>query len=174
MSAVNAHRRHSTLAIRALACSVALAVTAQPALAHPIHTTLTVLTTDVSGHTLTLNIRAFADDFSATVARFAGRPAPRDSSILSDEVTHYVRAQFAFTSNRGAPIVLQPCGVTRAREVYLLCFRITAAEGVRGASFVNRMLTELHPDQVNIVQLEAPSARRSFLFTKGSAASTLP
>ena len=39
--------------------------------AHAIHTTLTVLTTSPTG--ITLNIRAFADDFSASVAKFAGR-----------------------------------------------------------------------------------------------------
>ena len=33
----------------------------------------------------------------------------------------------------------------------------------------NQMLTELHPDQVNIVQLEGPGAHKTMLFTKGSA-----
>lgn len=162
-------RRHRAFALSALVCFLPASL-----LAHPIHTTLTVVQADVSGRVLTLNIRAFADDFSAMVARFAGRAAPRDSSVATDEVTRYVRAQFLLAGLRGAPVSLEPCGVTRAREVYLLCFRATFAEGVKGVTLVNRILTELHPDQVNIVQLESPSVRRSYLFTKGSAASSLP
>ena len=48
--------RHACLAL------AAMVVVAPAARAHPIHTTLTVVTTDATG--ISLNIRAFADDFS--------------------------------------------------------------------------------------------------------------
>ena len=56
------------------------AFAASAALRHPIHTTLTVLTPSTDARTMTVNIRAFADDFSATVAAFTGKRAPADSS----------------------------------------------------------------------------------------------
>jgi uncharacterized protein DUF6702 len=147
---------------------------APAAAAHPIHTTLTVVTPSIDGRTLMISVRAFADDFSASVARFAGLRAPADSSVVADEVTRYVRAQFSVSTATGAPLVLEPCGVTRSRELYWLCFRVALPLGLRGTTVRNQMLTELHPDQVNIVQLEKGVERKSYLFTKGSAASVLP
>jgi hypothetical protein len=158
-------------AARALA---ALALCSRIAAAHPIHTTLTVITPEAAGRVLRFNIRAFADDFSATVAKFAGRPAPADSSAVPAEVIRYIRARFTVTGAHGESLALEPCGITRARELYWLCFRVTLPPGAGGTKVGNQMLTELHPDQVNIVQLESGSARKSYLFTRGSALSALP
>ena len=138
--------------------------------AHAIHTTLTEITADDRG--VTLRIRTFADDFSASVAKFAGRRPPADSSAAESDVLRYVRARFSAAVG-GAPVVLQPCGMRRAAELYWLCFRIErparAALQVR-----NLMLTELHADQVNIVQLRGGATPRTMLFTAASTPATLP
>ena len=143
------------------------ASTAQIAFAHPIHTTLTKITSDQ--HTITLNIRAFADDFSATVAKFAGRAAPRDSSAPPEDVLRYARKFVAVFDGAGKVVELEACGVRRANELYWLCFKVTIAGSAKGAKLQNQMLTELHPDQVNIVQLDGSSVHKTTLFTKGSA-----
>jgi hypothetical protein len=155
--------------------AVGLAILSWPnrATAHPIHTTLTVLTSGDAGRSLTLSIRAFADDFSASVARFAGRPVPRDSSVSDGDVTRYVRARVSVLEDRGGAVAQTPCGVRRERELYWLCFRATLVGGVRGARINNQLLTELHPDQVNIVQLEQGRGRKSYLFTRASQAGVL-
>jgi hypothetical protein len=154
---------------------VGLLVAALPraADAHAIHTTLTVLTPENGERGLMLNIRAFADDFSASVARFARRPVPRDSSAASDDVTRYVRARVRALDANGNQAALAPCGVRRERDLYWLCFRVALPFGLRGVRINNQMLTELHADQVNIVQLESGRSRRSFLFTRTSEAAVL-
>jgi len=141
--------------------------------AHAIHTTLTVITPEAGERGLTLTIRAFADDFSASVALFARRPVPRDSSAASDDVTRYVRARVHALDARGNQAALVSCGVRRERELYWLCFRAALPSGLRGARINNQMLTELHADQVNIVQLENGRSRRSYLFTRTSEAAVL-
>lgn len=151
-----------------------LAFVTRSAAAHPVHTTLAVLAPDPAGHAITITIRAFADDFSASVARFAGRNPPSDSSVVADEVTRYVRVRFTVADAEGAMLRLEPCGVRRTNELYWLCFRVALVRGAAGARIRNQMLTELHADQVNIVQLERGTERQSYLFTKGSATSTLP
>lgn len=156
---------------RALCALLAVAAVAPAAHAHPIHTTLTVVTSDATG--ISLNIRAFADDFSATVAKFAGKRAPADSSAPDADVLRYVRAQFAVKDASGKQVELQPCGVRRAAELYWLCFRAVLPRGVSGTLVRNQMLTELHSDQVNIVQVESKGARKTLLFTKGSAPSPI-
>jgi hypothetical protein len=153
--------------VLAAACAIANAGMATAAWAHPIHTTLTKVTSD--DHSITLNIRAFADDFSATVARFAGHKPPVDSSAPLADVVKYLRAQFAVLDGSGKAVQLEACGVQRAAELYWLCFRAVLPTGAKGARIRNQMLTELHSDQVNIVQLEGPGTHRTMLFTKGSA-----
>jgi len=138
--------------------------------AHAIHTTLTVATVAPAG--LTLQIRTFADDFSAAVARFAGKRAPADSSAPDADVTRYVLAHVELRDGRNQRVVLQPCGFRRAAELYWLCFRAPAATG-SGYRFLNTMLSEFHADQVNIVQLDNRGARRTLLFTRGSPLATL-
>lgn len=152
---------------------LALAMAATPVNAHPIHTTLSVLTFADDRHSMRLNVRAFADDFSATVAAFAGKRAPRDSSAITADVVRYMRAHFSVTDPAGRPLQLESCGVRRAKELYWLCFTVALPSGPRGVRVRNQMLTELHSDQVNIVQLEDGAVRQSYLFTKGSAASVL-
>lgn len=139
--------------------------------AHAIHTTLTVATPDASG--LSLSIRVFADDFSGSVARFAGRSAPADSSAPDLEALRYVRAHFTVRDANGASVALESCGMRRARELYWLCLRASLPRGARGVRLGNQMLTEWHSDQVNIVQVDGAGGRKTLLFTKGSKPSVL-
>ena len=149
----------------------AFAATASVAYAHPIHTTLTKVS--IEERVITFNVRAFADDFSATVARFAGHTPPADSSAPSADVLRYAQRYFTIVDGTGKAVTLESCGVKRANELYWLCFKATFPGGSKGARVRNQMLTELHADQVNIVQLEPPAARRTMLFTKGSAAAAI-
>lgn len=158
------------MAILGRAVAIALlAGLARPAttVAHPIHTTLTVVTFDAKSRQLVLSIRAFADDFSAAVARAAGRAAPRDSSVVATEVERYVRERVTLA---GAELVA--CGIERRGESYVLCFR-AAVEDPASATMQNTLLTELHSDQVNVVQVLDRNARRTHVFTATSAARKL-
>ncbi|MDQ6610958.1 MAG: hypothetical protein M3Y64_00880, partial [Gemmatimonadota bacterium] len=134
---------------------IVCALGANVAHAHPIHTTLTKITSD--DRSVTLNIRAFADDFSATVAKFAGRPAPRDSSAPASDVLRYLQKFVAVSDGTGKPLALESCGIRRANELYWLCVRVMTGSNAKGIHVQNQMLTELHPDQVNIVQIDGPA-----------------
>jgi hypothetical protein len=144
-------------------------VAAHPAVAraHPIHTTLTVVSLDRNG--ASFSIRAFADDFSAVVARFAGKAVPKDSSVTIADVDKYLAARVTIAGADGKPIVVRSCGVRRERDLYWLCIRADAPNGGRGMTMRDQLLTELHPDQVNIVQVESATGKKTLLFTKDSA-----
>ncbi len=139
--------------------------------AHAIHTTVTQLTADSRG--VTLMIRAFADDLSASVASHASRPAPADHSVPESDALRYVRAQFMIGTADRHLITLESCGLRRAGDMYWLCFRAPLVHGLAGAAIRNQMLTELHADQINIVQVDDRGARQTMLFRKGSTASTI-
>lgn len=139
--------------------------------AHPIHTTLTAVRSDGKG--ITFTVRTFADDFSATVARFAGKTPAADSSVMAADVARYVDAHMRITNAAGQPLVLRSCGIQRARDLYWICLRVDAVGTVRGVTVANLLLTELHADQVNIMQVDIGSVRRTVLFTKHTGAQPL-
>ena len=161
-----------TFAWRAvIAGAFAWCTLATPAFAHPIHTTMTAVTSDAHGTIFT--IRSFADDFSASVALFAGKQPPKDSSVLATDVARYLSDKVHIMNARGERIAVTSCGVNRARELYWLCIRV---EGVTNPALLrvdNRLLIERHDDQVNIVQITNGSARKTLLFTKRSSAQSL-
>lgn len=139
--------------------------------AHAIHTTHTTVTADARGYTLT--VRAFADDLSASVARFSGRTPPADSSVRIPELVAYATARMGIASTAGVAFVLQSCGVKRVQDAYVLCFRIAATPRTAPLRLSNQMLVELHTDQVNIVQCDVAGTRRTNLFTRGRAATAI-
>jgi hypothetical protein len=139
--------------------------------AHDIHTTLATITTTAGGTQVV--IRSFADDFSATVARFRGRPAPADSSVSEHDAEAYSRATLRVVNAAGAVVLPTSCGLRRERDVYLLCLRLPQSADIRGWRVQSSMLTELHADQVNIVQVVRDGRRRTVLCTKGSAMQVL-
>jgi hypothetical protein len=147
--------------------AVLLAIWAPVAQAHAIHTTVTQVTVDARG--VTVMIRAFADDLSAMVARAAGRPAPADYAITEGDALRYVRTRFSMATSSRAPMTLESCGIRRADDMYWLCFRVPSVRGLSGLSVHNQMLTDLHADQINIVQLDDRGRKQTMLFRKGSA-----
>jgi hypothetical protein len=160
-----------SLAGVAVRAALVLCAVAPAAHAHAIHTTVTQVTVDDRG--VTLMIRTFADDISATVARHAGRPAPGDYSLPAADLLRYVRTQFMIGNTTRGMLALEPCGIRRAEDMYWLCFRVPAARGLAGLSVRNQMLTEFHADQINIVQLDDRGRKQTMLFRKGSAPSTV-
>ena len=165
---------YAPLGLLALALASAPAVRAPRVSApiHEIHSTLTVVR--IERGALELRIRTFADDFSASVATFHGRAAPRDSAVSAPDVDRYVRATVRITDDEGRLQPLESCGVERVRDVYLLCYRaMRRGKGVP-LRLTNAMLTELHADQVNIVQFVAGASRRSVLLTRESGSVAIP
>lgn len=155
----------------AIAAALALCAVSTRAFAHPIHTTMTAVTTDARGTIFT--IRSFADDFSASVALFAGKQPPKDSSVSAADVARYLNEKVHILDARGERVALTSCGVNRARELYWLCVRIDGVTNPALLSVENTLLIERHDDQVNIVQVTNGSARKTLLFTKRSRAQSL-
>ena len=154
-----------------LTASAVLTVVPRTAHAHPVHSTLAVVVPDATG--VTIRLRAFADDFSTAVARFAGKKVPTDSSASTADVARYAAARFSVTTAAGVSVPLKVCGVERARELYWICLRVESASGAAGLSVRNLVLTELHADQVNVVQVKRGETNRTMLFTRESPAASI-
>lgn len=164
-----------TIASRLRALSAALifnAIVSTPAHAHPIHTTLTVIT--VSDMVLNISVRAFADDFAASVATFAGKTVPKDSSVVEGDVRRYVAANVRLNDGNGREINAEFCGVRRAGELYWLCLRAPLSGRREELRFVNKLLTERHDDQINIVRVENRKERTTALLNRENVSALIP
>lgn len=151
-----------------LTMSVAWGASPRLASAHPIHTTLTTVTVDARG--LVLSVRGFADDVSASVAAFAHKPAPSDWAVPEADAARYLARNVRVLDAAGHPLAMRGCGVRRERDVVFLCLRVDGVSDVRVLHAENRMLTERHADQVNIVQVDVAGSRKTLLFTKDTRA----
>ncbi len=147
------------------------AYTVRVAEAHPIHTTLTVVT-PAHGNAR-LMIRVFADDFAAVVAQHAGKPTPADSSVSTLDAMRYVGARVQVQTGAGRPMPLVSCGLRREANVYWVCLRVPLPANRTGVTLQQQLLTELHTDQVNIVQVTRSGGMRTMLFTRKSAPARL-
>ena len=159
---VTLHRRLVVSAIVSV-CGIAEAATA--AFSHPLHTTLTEITTSADG-SVQIVLRAFIDDFSAAVTR---RPTPQGMPIpMPDDsaAARYLTETVVLTDAAGRRVPLQVAGVRRTDDLVWITLRAPTLRSVTGARLTNRVLFERWDDQVNIVQTAIGARRQTLLFTK--------
>jgi hypothetical protein len=165
---VTARRLAHTLAVALLALST---TAAGP---HVLHTSLAQLTYDPARRELTVSLRVFTDDFTATVAQLS-RTAIKPGTAASDSVmARYAATRFALAEASGRPVRLAWCGVRATADVLLICLRGPTSVAPSGATLRNAILMERFADQVNIVQSTTAGGRHTTLFTRGNERKRLP
>lgn len=148
---------------------VAAALVASPAVAraHPLHTTLTDVTTDPVRGTLRMTIRVFADDFSAAAARHSGLEPPADYRLADAVIARYVAARVQVVDAGGRRASLSWGGARREGEMIWITVHVPALRSLAGVRIGNALMLDVFDDQVNIVRAQAGSRRSSVLFTRG-------
>ena len=156
----------------ALAIALLVATSARPLDAHPLHTTMTELSYDPSARMVNVSLRVFADDFTAAV--MAGRVHRTDVTPPDSAMLRYVTARFSLVAPGTGRVVWRWCGARRDGLVILICLRGAAQRPPTGATMSNALLTEVFPDQVNIVQASYEGRRRTLLFTPRDGSKRMP
>ena len=152
---------------------LAFGVRATVADAHPLHTTLTELTTLPDG-TPQLVVRVFLDDFSAAVTRRVPMPGASIPMPADTAVARYVGETVLVSDRAGrrAPLVL--AGMRRTDDLVWVTLRAPSVRSMTGARLTMRVLFDRWDDQVNIVQSAVGGRRQTLLFTKRDASSPKP
>ena len=155
------------LPLLALGLTLATEVGAIPVRYHPLHTTLTEVKYDRSSRTVDVSIRGFADDLAAAVSRASRLDVKTDASTFDAALSRYLASTLVLTEGQGREVAFQPCGVRRAQDLVWVCLRARLTSRLSEARLLARMLFEVHPDQMNIVQLSDGARRQTLLFSKG-------
>src|SRR6185369_4010458 len=124
----------STVVSRLRATLMALlAICSTPALSwsHPLHTTLADVSIGTDG-SLCVTVRAFADDFSAAVARHAGKPRPADFTVADADVASYVAATVVLQDASGKPVALVWLGTRRTGDLMWVTVRAPSVRSLKG------------------------------------------
>ena len=140
---------------------------ARSAWSHPIHTTLTEVALDPTDGTMHFTIRAFADDFSAAVAKHAKKPRPADYAVSDADIVAYVSSAVSVADASGKPAPVTWSGSKRAGDVVWATFKVPSVHGLKGVKVASTLLFELYDDEVNILQTTADGRHHSMLFTSG-------
>jgi hypothetical protein len=127
---------------------------------HPLHTTMTEIVHE--GQVITMTVRGFADDLTLA----AGRSS--DSAIA-----FYLQSRVRLFNKRGSLIAFEWKRTRRAADVVFTTFEGRLNAGLGGSLLVNRALWEVHPDQVNLVQVRGEGRRQSLLFSPNDAPQTI-
>ena len=152
----------------------AVTLSARPASAHPLHSTITELSEDRASGVVRATIRVFADDFGTAVARARKGVLPTTAGPQWDATAlAYVATTFAFVDPAGRVLSMRSCGTKRTSDLLWICVEAVSPGGLAGLGVNNRMLSDLFDDQVNVVQASVGGARRSLLFTKGDRAKAI-
>ena len=154
-------------------CS-AIAGGARTAWTHPLHTTLTEIALDSTDGSMRLTIRAFADDFSAVVAKHAGRLRPADYNVPSGDIASYVVSAVSVEDPNGKHAPLMWIGLRRTGDLMWITMRVPSVHALRGVRLASTLLFERFDDQVNIVQATYDGHRHSMLFTAGDGRQLKP
>lgn len=150
--------------VASLGVLAALAATPTVSWSHPLHTTLADVSIDADG-SLRVTLRAFADDFSAAVARHAGKPRPPDFAVADPDVAAYVAATVAIQDSKGRTIPLVWSGARRTGDLVWITVRAPGVRSLIGVRVAYSTLFDAFADQVNILQANDDGRRRTVLFT---------
>jgi uncharacterized protein DUF6702 len=156
-----------------LAASLAIAVTPSLSWSHPLHTTLADVSIESDG-SLRLLLRAFADDFSAAVARHAGKPRPADFVVADPDVAAYMARTVAIQDSDGRTVPLVWAGSRRTGDLMWITMRAPGVRSLKGVRVVYSTLFDAFPDQVNILQANENGRRHTVLFTASDGRSWKP
>lgn len=128
-------------------------------LAHPLHSTHTLIRTGAGGR-VEVTLRGFTEDLRRAVSAAEG--AASDSALA-----RYVGRRLRIQPPGAAPLVLRLLRRAVDGDATILTFDAGPGAVPRGARVRQAMLMELFDDQVNVVQLEGPAGSASLLFLAG-------
>lgn len=145
---------------------------------HPIHASVTTIDFNAKNHTLEISCKIFADDLEEAIRKTTGVQlyigSPKENASQSAaKIEEYLRRHFRLEAE-GKPL---PRWTFVGRElegdaVWCYC-EVPNISGVKRLLVSNTVLTDLHDDQTNLVNVTIKGQRRSAVLRKSKEAETL-
>jgi hypothetical protein len=138
--------------------------------AHAYHATIMDVRYNPARQQLEVALKVFTDDFEQALS--AGQPtaislgqSPRP--LVTQLTTALLRKSLVFSAGPGEALPLQLIGLQKENDAHWLYCTIRLPRPLTGFTLRHRLLLDIFPDQMNIVNVEAGGKKQSQLFRNG-------
>lgn len=152
---------------------LALVLTPRVSEAHPLHTTFVELAFTPATGVVTATVKVFADDFLKRASRGSNQGLSNEA-MLQKQSRDYLAQTLRLAPPTGPVLQWRFCGWKRSADLIFICLSAGAKGGLTGLRISDSILSDVFPDQVNIVQAESAGSRHTLLFTGGAGEKRLP
>ncbi|UOQ78167.1 hypothetical protein MUN84_06090 [Hymenobacter sp. 5516J-16] len=138
--------------------------------AHAYHASIMELRFNPEKQRLEMALKIFIDDLEKGLS--VGKPTPiRTDQLariqLDPLLTDLLRRSVQLSPRPGAVLPLTLVGLQKEKDSYWLYFTAPLPASATGVTLRHKLLLNLFPDQMNIVNLEAKGQKQSLLFRDG-------
>ncbi|KAA9338316.1 hypothetical protein F0P96_05635 [Hymenobacter busanensis] len=146
------------------------------AFAHAYHASIMDVKVNAQKKQLEVALKVFTDDLEKGLSVGQPRPISLDQTppfVVQPLVAAYLRKTIVFTGKPSEEFPLKYIGMERENDAHWLYFSVALPRPLQGVRLQQRLLLEQFPDQMNIVNVEASSGKKSALFRNGNEAQLL-
>jgi hypothetical protein len=145
---------------------------------HPIHASITTIELNTKAHTLEIACKIFADDLEECVKKATGTQlylgSPKELPNASALIEGYLRRHVRFAGDAQKLFASWKFVGRETEGDAVWCYlEIPNVHAVKRLTISNTVLTDLHDDQTNLVNVTVGTVRRSAVFRKGKDSETL-
>ncbi|GAA4375489.1 hypothetical protein GCM10023186_08240 [Hymenobacter koreensis] len=146
------------------------------AFAHAYHASIMEVKVNGKTQQLEVALKVFTDDLEKALsvgqprAITLGQASPVEVQPL---IAAYLRRTVVFSGKPGEDIPLKYLGMEKENDAHWLFFTVKLPRPMQGVRLQQRLMLDLFPDQMNIVNVEANGKKQSALFRDGNEAQVL-
>ena len=140
---------------------------------HAFHLSKTDIVFQPKEKTLQITMHLFIDDLELALEK-QGKTSlmvgtEKEKSGVNDLIAHYLQQNFNLTVNgKKTPVAFVGKETTSDRQALWLYLEVKNLKNITALTVENKVLTEVHADQKNMVQVIVPTKKaQSFILEKG-------
>ena len=142
-------------------------VGSRPLTLHEFHASVTQMQYNPKERLFEISIRIFTDDFEKALSAASGSRVTLSSTDKNDPlIEKYVLAHFSYTNPQKQVKPIKYVGHEIEADANWLYLEMPYAEPFRGGSLKQNVLMELFDDQVNMLNIQYQSQKKTFVFRK--------
>lgn len=145
---------------------------ARPARAHDYHASITDINYNPRTQSLEVAVKVFMDDLENALSRRAGAKVVYSSASeeVKEQLAAYLNATLAFELEKGKPLKSRLLGSEEDADVVWVYLEVPVQKANLTQLYIkNAILTDLFPDQMNIVNLNYEGRTESVMLQRGDA-----
>ena len=138
--------------------------------AHDFHASITQMVYNQKEKTVEISIRIFTDDFEKALSAASNAKIHLAANDKNDTlIEKYIHAHFGYVSPQKQSVPIKYIGHEIEADANWLYLEMPHAESLTGGTLTQNALMELFDDQVNMINIQYQSQKKTFVFRKSQS-----